>query len=124
MQEANGIRRWHETMGHDDRYPTGNRLMIAADGGGSNGSRVRLWKIELQKLADETGLTICVCNYPPATSKWNKIEHPLFCHITQNWRGRPLTSQLAVVELFARDNNANRPQGSLRTRCERVRQGR
>jgi hypothetical protein len=62
--------------------------MITADGGGSNGSRVRLWKIELQKLADETGLTIGVCHYPPGTSKWNKIEHRLFCHITQNWRGR------------------------------------
>ena len=91
---VNAIRRWHETMGRE-RYPTCDRLMITADGGGSNGSRVRLWKIELQKLADETGLTISVCHYPPGTSKWNKIEHRLFCHITQNWRGRPLTSRLA-----------------------------
>ena len=75
--------------------------MITADGGGSNGSRVRLWKVELQKLADEKGLTITVCHYPPGTSKWNRIEHRLFCHITQNWRGTPLTSRLAVVELIA-----------------------
>ena len=70
-------------------------------GGGSNGSRVRLWKVELQKLADETDLTIVVRHYPPGTSKWNKIEHRLFCPITQNWRGRPLTDRLAVVELIA-----------------------
>jgi len=81
---VNAIRRWHETMGRE-RYPTCDQLMITADGGGSNGSRVRLWKIELQKLADETGLTISVCHYPPGTSKWNKIEHRLFCHITQNY---------------------------------------
>src|SRR5580700_9880409 len=68
--------------------------------GGSNGARVRLWKRELQKLADETGLTIRVHHYPPGTSKWNKIEHRLFCHITQNWRGRPLTARVAVVELI------------------------
>ena len=76
-------------------------LMITADGGGSNGSRVRLWKLELQKLADETGLTIEVCHYPPGTSKWNKIEHRLFCHISQTWRSRPLTSRIAVVESIA-----------------------
>jgi hypothetical protein len=97
---VNAIRRWLAAMGRE-RYPTCERLMITADGGGSNGSRVRLWKIELQKLADETGLTIGVCHYPPGTSKWNKIEHRLFCHITQNWRGRPLTSRTAVVELIA-----------------------
>src|SRR5271155_5713973 len=74
--------------------------MISADGGGSNGSRVRLWKGELQKFADETGLTIVVRHYPPGTSKWNKIEHRLFSHITQNWRGRPLVSREAVVELI------------------------
>jgi hypothetical protein len=76
-------------------------LTITADCGGSNGARVRLWKIELQKLADETGLVLHVHHYPPGTSKWNKIEHRLFCHITQNWRGRPLTDRLAVVELIA-----------------------
>ena len=82
------------------RYPNSAELTITADCGGSNGARVRLWKIELQKLADETGLVIHVCHYPPGTSKWNKIEHRLFCHITQNWRGRPLTDRLAVVELI------------------------
>jgi hypothetical protein len=74
---------------------------ITADCGGSNGARVRLWKVELQKFADETGLTIKVRHYPPGTSKWNKIEHRMFCHITQNWRGRPLTDRAAVVELIA-----------------------
>ena len=78
-----------------------SRLLITADGGGSNGSRVRLFKLELQNLADETGLTIQVCHYPPGTSKWNKIEHRLFCHITQNWRGKPLISRETVVELIA-----------------------
>jgi hypothetical protein len=89
---VNAIRRWHETMGRE-RYPTAEQLMITADGGGSNGARVRLWKIALQKFADETGLTISVCHYPPGTSKWNQIEHRMFCHITQNWRGKPLTSR-------------------------------
>ena len=78
-----------------------HELTITADGGGSNGSRVRLWKVELQKFADDTGLVIHVHHYPPGTSKWNKIEHRMFCHITQTWRGRPLTDRLAVVELIA-----------------------
>ena len=93
------IRRWHDRMGRE-RYPEASELTITADGGGSNGSRVRLWKIELQKLADETGLVIHVHHYPPGTSKWNKIEHRMFCHITQNWRGHPLTDRLTVVELI------------------------
>ena len=93
------IRCWLERMGRQ-RYPNARDLTITADCGGSNGARVRLWKIELQKLADETKLAIHVCHYPPGTSKWNKIEHRLFCHITQNWRGRPLTDRLAVVELI------------------------
>ena len=97
---VNAIRRWLDRIGRR-RYPAARRLMITADCGGSNGSRVRLWKVELQKLADQTGLAITVCHYPPGTSKWNKIEHRLFCHITQNWRGRPLTSRRAVVELIA-----------------------
>ncbi len=97
---VNAIRRWLDRMGRL-RYPAARRLMITADCGGSNGSRVRLWKLELQKLADQTGLAITVCHYPPGTSKWNKIEHRLFCHITQNWRGRPLTSRRAVVEPIA-----------------------
>src|SRR5437588_3820144 len=93
------IRCWRERMGRQ-RYPDARELTITADCGGSNGARVRLWKLELQKLADETGLVIHVHHYPPGTSKWNKIEHRLFCHITQNWRGRPLTDRLAVVELI------------------------
>ena len=110
---VNAIRRWRETMGRE-RYPMADRLMITADGGGSNGSRVRLWKVELQKFADETGLTVSVCHYPPGTSKWNKIEHRLFCHITQNWRGRPLTSRSAVVELIA----ATTTTTGLTVQCE------
>ena len=110
---VNAIRRWRDTMGRE-RYPKSGRLMIAADGGGSNGSRVRLWKVELQKFADETGLTIVVRHYPPGTSKWNKIEHRLFCHITQNWRGRPLTSRSAVVESIA----ATTTKTGLTVRCE------
>jgi Rhodopirellula transposase DDE domain len=93
------IRCWLERMGRQ-RYPQARDLTITADCGGSNGARLRLWKVELQKLADETGLVIHVHHYPPGTSKWNKIEHRLFCHITQNWRGRPLTDRLAVVELI------------------------
>ncbi len=82
---VNSIRRWCEVVGRV-RYETAcSRLLITADGGGSNGSRVRLWKLELQKLADETGLILQVCHYPPGTSKWNKIEHRMFCHITQTW---------------------------------------
>jgi hypothetical protein len=110
---VNSIRCWLDVMGRE-RYPEMNQLMITADGGGSNGSRVRLFKIELQKLADETGLTIRVCHYPPGTSKWNKIEHRLFCHITQNWRGKPLTSRETVVELIA----STTTKTGLKVRCE------
>src|ERR1700758_2752041 len=94
------IRCWRERMGRQ-RYPNARDLTITADCGGSNGARVRLWKLELQKLADETGLVIHVHHYPPGTSKWNRIEHRLFCRITQNWRGRPLTDHAAVIELIA-----------------------
>jgi Rhodopirellula transposase DDE domain len=93
------IRGWLGRMGRQ-RYPKAQELTITADCGGSNGARVRLWKVELQKLADETGLVLHVHHYPPGTSKWNKIEHRMFCHITQNWRGRPLTDRLAIVELI------------------------
>lgn len=110
---VNSIRRWLDVMGRE-RYPNADRLMITADGGGSNGSRVRLFKVELQKLADETGLTLQICHFPPGTSKWNKIEHRLFCHITQTWRGKPLTSRLAVVELIA----ATTTRTGLQVRCE------
>ena len=94
------IRQWLTRMGRQ-RYPQAGELTITADCGGSNGARVRLWKVELQRLADETGLVLRVHHYPPGTSKWNRIEHRLFCHITQNWRGRPLTSRMTVVELIA-----------------------
>jgi transposase len=94
------IRRWWRSMGRPT-YPEATRLLITADAGGSNGSRLRLWKIELQKLADETGLRIAVCHFPPGTSKWNKIEHRLFSYISQNWRGRPLRSFQTIVNLIA-----------------------
>ena len=82
-------------------YPHASRLLITADGGGSNGYRTRLWKIELARLAEQTGLTITVCHLPPGTSKWNKIEHRLFSHISMNWRGRPLTSHEVIVNTIA-----------------------
>ena len=94
------IRRWWRSMGQP-LYPDATRLLVTADAGGSNGSRLRLWKLELQKLADETGLEIAVCHFPPGTSKWNKIEHRLFSAITQNWRGKPLVSHETVVNLIA-----------------------
>ena len=94
------IRTWRERMGLR-RYPNMQAITITADGGGSNGSRVRLWKLELQKLADETGLTLHVHHYPPGTSKWNKIEHRLFCHISQTWRGRPLMDHVTIVETIS-----------------------
>jgi len=93
------IRRWWWSMGYAV-YSKATRLLITADAGGSNGYRLRLWKLELQKLADETGLDIAVCHFPPGTSKWNKIEHRLFSAITQNWRGKPLVSHEVVVNLI------------------------
>lgn len=94
------IRRWWHLMG-EPSYPQAKRLLITADAGGSNGSRVRLWKWELQNLADETGLEISVCHFPPGTSKWNKIEHRLFSFISQNWRGKPLVSHEVIINLIA-----------------------
>ena len=96
---VNTIRTWIERVGRP-RYPHMREVTITADCGGSNGARVRLWKVELQKLADESGLTLKVHHYPPGTSKWNRIEHRMFCHITQNWRGQPLESRLAIIELI------------------------
>jgi transposase len=93
------IRRWWRGMG-ETLYPGATRLLITADAGGSNGYRLRLWKLELQKLADETGLEIAVCHFPPGTSKWNKVEHRLFSAISQNWRGKPLVSHEVVVQLI------------------------
>ncbi len=94
------IRRWWERMGQGV-YPKARELLITADGGGSNGARVRLWKVVLQELSDELGLTIHVRHFPPGTSKWNKIEHRMFCHITENWRARPLVDYLTVVSLIS-----------------------
>ena len=107
------IRRWWDDLGQTV-YPHATRLLITADGGGSNGSRVRLWKLELQRLADETGLTIQVCHLPPGTSKWNKIEHRLFARISQNWRGKPLVSYEVIVSLIA----ATTTTTGLQVRCE------
>jgi len=97
---VNSIRSWWQHLGHE-RYPDATRLQITADCGGSNGNRVRLWKVELQRLADETGLEIAVCHLPPGTSKWNRIEHRLFSYITINWRGKPLHNLETVVNLIA-----------------------
>ncbi len=94
------IRRWWHQMGKD-RFPDATRLLITADAGGSNGYRIRAWKVHLAALATETGLEITVCHYPPGTSKWNKIEHRMFAFITMNWRGRPLTSIRTIIELIA-----------------------
>ena len=93
------VRRWWRHMG-SQTYPRAQRLLITADGGGSNGSRCRLWKVELQRLANETGLRISVCHFPPGTSKWNTIAHRMFCHIPEHWRGRPLVSREVVVNLI------------------------
>ena len=106
------IRTWLDRIGRP-RYTEMRELMFTADCGGSNGVRTRLWKVQLQKLADETAIPIKVCHYPPGTSKWNKIEHRLFCHITQNWRGHPLTSRAAVVELIA----ATTTKAGLKVEC-------
>lgn len=94
------IKAWWEDLGRE-RYPDATTLQITADCGGGNGNRVRLWKTELQHLADDTGLQISVCHFPPGTSKWNKIEHRLFCHISQSWRGRPLVSYAVVINSIA-----------------------
>lgn len=110
---VNAIRSWWINMGCA-RYADAHSLTITADGGGSNGSRVRLWKVELQKLADELGLNIIVLHLPPGTSKWNKIEHRLFSFISRNWRGRPLTTYRTIVELIA----ATTSTAGLTVRCE------
>jgi hypothetical protein len=110
---ANAIRAWWRLMGRE-RYPNARSLLITADGGGSNGSRARLWKLELQKLADELGAPITVCHLPPGTSKWNRIEHRLFSFITGNWRGKPLVSHQVTVQLIA----ATTTTTGLKVRCE------
>ena len=100
------IRRWWYSMGRRC-YPRARKLLITADAGGSNGARVRLWKWELQKLADETELRIAVCHFPPGTSKWNKIEHRLFSAISQNWRGKPLVNHEVIINLIAATTTKN-----------------
>jgi hypothetical protein len=102
---AASIRRWWQEMGAR-RFPRAQELMITADGGGSNSHRNRLWKVSLQALADDLGLTLRVCHFPPGTSKWNKIEHRMFCHITKNWRGRPLTTYETIVSLISSTKTA------------------
>jgi hypothetical protein len=99
------IGRWWKKMG-SKRYPNANELLITADGGGSNGSRCRLWKAALQDLCVQLGMPIHVCHFPPGTSKWNKIEHRMFCHITKNWRGRPLVSHEVIINLIANTTTA------------------
>jgi len=110
---VHSIRRWWQEVGRV-RYPNATRLLITADGGGSNGSRVRLWKRELQRLADEIGIDIVVSHLPPGTSKWNKIEHRLFSFISQNWRAKPLVSYRVIVDLIA----ATTTRTGLTVRCE------
>jgi hypothetical protein len=107
------IGRWWKKMG-SKRYPAANELLITADGGGSNGSRCRLWKVALQELAVRLGMPVHVCHFPPGTSKWNKIEHRMFCHITQNWRGRPLVSHEVIINLIANTTT----QAGLKIRAE------
>lgn len=104
---VSAIRRWWQELGRQ-RYPRANRLLIMADSGGSNSPRTRLWRWVLQQFADETGLTIELCHYPPGTSKWNKIEHRLFCHITRNWQGVPLETHEIVVQLIGSTRTAHR----------------
>lgn len=110
---AKAIYRWWKKMGVK-RYPNAKQLLITADGGGSNGSRSRLWKVALQDLAQRLNMSIHVCHFPPGTSKWNKIEHRMFCHITQNWRGRPLVSHDVIIALIANTTT----QAGLKIRAE------
>src|SRR5438270_803192 len=110
---VNSIRQWWRNLGRA-RYPNATRLLITADGGGSNGSRVRLWKRELQKLANELGIDIVVSHLPPGTSKWNKVEHRLFSFISQNWRAKPLVSYRVIVELIS----ATTTQTGLTVHCQ------
>jgi len=112
------IRRWWQQMGRHC-YPRARKLLITADSGGSNGCRTRLWKVELQKLADQVGKDITVCHFPPGTSKWNKIEHRLFSHISMNWRGRPLVSHEVVLNLIS--STTTRTGLRVRARLDRNR---
>ena len=112
------LHRWWQQMGHAT-YPAATELLLQADAGGSNSSRSRLWKVEVQRFADATGLRVHVCHFPPGTSKWNKIEHRLFAHITENWRGRPLVSHEVIVNLIGHTTTRRglRVQADLNTRA-------
>ena len=110
---VHAVRRWWKVMGRT-AYPDADSLLITADAGGSNGPRVRLWKWELQKFANRSGLSITVCHFPPGTSKWNKIEHRLFSHVAMNWRGKPLVSLAAIMSLIGSTTTSS----GLRIRSE------
>ena len=110
---VHAIGRWWKKMG-SKRYPAAKELMITADGGGSNGSRCRWWQVALQALAVRLAMPIQVCHFPPGTRKWSKIEHRMFCHITQNWRGRPLVSHDVIIHLIANTST----QAGLKIRAE------
>jgi hypothetical protein len=110
---VNAIRRWWQRMGRS-AYSQARSLLITADAGGSNGTRLRLWKWELQRFANRTGLTITVCHFPPGTSKWNRIEHRLFSHIAMNWRGTPLVNLATIVNLIGSTHS----RSGLRVRSE------
>jgi hypothetical protein len=112
------IRQWWRTMGRK-AYPSARELLITADAGGSNGYRTRAWKLALQAFADEASIRITVCHFPPGTSKWNKIEHRLFCHITQNWRSRPLTTYETVVNLIGNTRTATGLRVKAKLDCRR-----
>ena len=120
---ARSIRRWWQHMGRPV-YRDATSLLITADAGGSNGARLRLWKWELQQLANRTGLAITVCHFPPGTSKWNKIEHRLFSHIAMNWRGTPLVDLATIVSLIGSTHSRGRPARAGRTRSRAVSGGR
>jgi transposase len=116
------IRRWWLTMG-SPAYPGAQEIFITADAGGSNSYRTRAWKVELQRFADEFGLRVCVSHFPPGTSKWNKIEHRLFCHITQNWRGKPLRTFETVVQLIGNTRTAAGLRVKAKLDCGRYPKG-
>ncbi len=113
---SNSIKMWWDSMGHE-RYPDANEILITADGGGSNGRRNRLWKIGLQDFANESGLTVHVCHFPPGTSKWNKIEHRMFAFISKNWRGKPLETIEVIVNLISSTTTSPEGSSGLKVTC-------
>lgn len=113
---SNSIKLWWDSMGHE-RYPDAKEILITADGGGSNGRRNKLWKLGLQNFADETGLTVHVCHFPPGTSKWNKIEHRMFAFISKNWRGKPLETIEIIVNLISSTRTSPQDSSGLKIKC-------